>query len=176
MCHLNKLLLKEHTTNSSNLKIGADCQISPINFDLNGYERCYNFSCAWPIGYIHKRFWTEVHKDCQGTTTNKPEQRKSPDHGDFEENSRRKSSNARLQCTIRAAKRVPTLFISTVRAVPHEAQQKHSPKGSALPYLSGPELPSLQLVLQIVTDDVGFLQEEAHGVCQLRVLPDNRIF
>lgn len=44
------------------------------------------------------------------------------------------------------------------------------------PHLSGPELPSLHLVLQVVTDDVGFLQEEAHGVCQVCVLPNDGIF
>lgn len=64
----------------------------------------------------------------------------------------------------------------SLSAFPTEAQQKRAPQGSVFPHLSGPELPSLQLVLQIVTDDVSFLQEEAHGVGQLRVLPDDRIF
>lgn len=42
-------------------------------------------------------------------------------------------------------------------------------------YLLWPEGTSLLCVLQIVSDDVGLLEEQAHGVGQLRVPPHLRV-
>ena len=44
----------------------------------------------------------------------------------------------------------------------------------ALPDLARPKDPSVLQVLEIVADDVGLLQEEAHRVGQLLVFPDRR--
>lgn len=41
----------------------------------------------------------------------------------------------------------------------------------AQPHLLRPEGTSLLRVLQVVSDDVGLLEEETHGVGQVRVLP-----
>lgn len=42
-------------------------------------------------------------------------------------------------------------------------------------YLLGPEGPTLFCVFKIVSDDVGLLEEQAHRVGQLCVLPNFRI-
>lgn len=44
------------------------------------------------------------------------------------------------------------------------------------PHLFGPEGTSLLCVLQIIPDDIGLLEEQAHGVGQCRVLSHLRVF